>query len=658
MQQFTIIRDIVLILLVSIPIIFVFNRLKLPSIVGFLVAGMIIGPHGFQLISEITEIEVMAEVGVILLLFVIGLEVSLGQLMKMKKFLLLAGGLQLLGTIVFSGALFYSFGISITQSIFLAMLLSLSSTAIVLKLLSDKRELEAPHGRIALGILIFQDLAIVPMFIVLPILGSGGGMSISEIILQLFFAFGVVAVVLFASKYLMPRIMETLVKMKMREAFTVGILLLLLGTAYLTHAVGLSFALGAFIAGLILSESDYSYQIVAEILPLKDAFNSLFFVSIGLLLNISFVFQFPYMLIGITAGVISIKAAVVIAIVKFMKYPLRTAVLAGLGLAQIGEFSFVLAQAGMDFQLIPDAFYNAFLASSIFTMILTPFFFMLAPVIAKKFGEIEPVIKAEENKNKLKKHVIIVGFGLNGKNLARVLKEASIQYIVVEMNPDTFQEQKRKGERIIYGDITREEILHQTQINDANIIVFAISDPASARRGLLQAKKMNPDIYAIVRTRFLSEIDELMAIGADEVIPEEFETSLQIFSKVLERYHIPLNIIMRQVALLRGESYTLMRAETADINSFIHLNEILAGGLTDTFYIGEDNAHINKTLGGLNMRAKTDATIIAIVRGKETLTNPSGKEVIKPGDTLVITGNHQSVDRAFQLLNRGEKKIF
>ena len=651
MQQFAIIRDIVIILLVSIPIIFVFNKLKIPSIVGFLAAGMIIGPHGFQLISEITEIEVMAEVGVILLLFVIGLEVSIKQLMRMKKFLIIAGGLQLIGTIAFSSIIFYSFGINITQSIFLAMLVSLSSTAIVLKLLSDKRELEAPHGRIALGVLIFQDLAIVPMFIVLPTLGSGSNMPVSEIVLQLFFAFGVVGVVLLASNYLMPRILETLVKMKMREAFTVGILLILLGTAYLTHAVGLSFALGAFIAGLILSESDYSHQIVAEILPLKDAFNSIFFVSIGLLLNIGFVFQFPYLLIGITAGIIVLKAIVVIAIVKFMKYPLRTAVLAGLGLAQIGEFSFVLAQAGMNFQLIPDDFYNAFLASSIFTMILTPFFFKFAPVIANRFGEIEPIKKTVEDEHKLTKHVIIVGFGLNGKNLARVLKEAGIQYIVVEMNPDTFQEQKSKGERIIYGDITREEILHQTKIEDANIIVFAISDPASARRGLIQAKIMKPDIYAIVRTRFLSEIDELMSMGADEVIPEEFETSLQIFSKVLERYHIPLNVIMRQVALLREESYTLMRAETADINSFIHLNEILAAGLTDTFYIEGDNIHINKTLSDLNLRAKTEATIIAIVRGKETLTNPSGNEVIKVGDTLVITGNHQSVDRAFQLLN-------
>ncbi|MBZ0199429.1 MAG: cation:proton antiporter [Ignavibacteriaceae bacterium] len=469
MQQFSIIRDIVLILLVSIPIIFIFNKLKLPSIVGFLVAGIFIGPHGFQLISNITEIEVMAEIGVILLLFVIGLEVSFDQLLKMKKFLLLAGGLQLIGTIFLSGLLFYLIGINLSQSIFLAMLLSLSSTAIVLKLLSDRRELDAPHGRIALSILIFQDLAIVPMFIALPILGSEGAMSGLDILLNLVFAFGVIILIFIAAKYLMPLVMEMLVKLKMREAFTVGILLLLLGTAYLTHSAGLSFALGAFIAGLILSESDYSHQIVAEIIPLKDAFNSIFFVSVGLLLDIRFILQFPFTFLAITIGVIVLKAFVIVSIVKYLKYPLRTAVLSGLGLAQIGEFSFVLAQSGMGYQLIPEMYYNAFLASSIFTMILTPFLFILAPYIAQWFGDIEPVKIVKGNELSLKQHVIIVGFGLNGKNLARVLKETGIKYIIVEMNPDTFKEQKQKGERIIYGDITREEILHQTYIMDAKL---------------------------------------------------------------------------------------------------------------------------------------------------------------------------------------------
>ena len=242
---------------------------------------------------------------------------------------------------------------------------------------------------------------------------------------------------------------------------------------------------------------------------------------------------------------------------------------------------------------------------------------------------------------------------MNGKNLARVLKETGIQYIIIELNPEVVKEEKAKGERIIYGDITKENILQLTHIENANVIVFAFSDPYSIRIGLQLAKKIKPSVYAIVRTRFTSEIEDLMQLGADEVIPEEFETSLQIFSKVLERFHIPLNIIMRQVGLLRGESYSLMRKDTANIHSFIHLNEILAAGLTDTYYVDENNPHISRTLAEINLRSETDATIIAIVRDSKTISNPSGKEILLANDTIVITGTHQAVDKAFEYLSKG-----
>lgn len=379
MYHFTVIRDLVVILLVSIPIVFLFKKINLPSIVGFLITGMIIGPHGLKLISEINEINIMAEVGVILLLFTIGLEVSLEKLAQMKKFLLFSGGLQVLFTIIFSTVIFLFFDLPFNQSVFLSMLVSLSSTAIVLKILSDKQQLEAPHGRISLGILIFQDLAIVPMFLLLPVLHSSDKIPVIQIILQLLYAFGAVAVIILLAKFLMPKILFQLAKLRIREVFTIGIVLLLLGTAYLTHSLGLSFALGAFIAGLILSESDFSHQIVSEILPFKDVFNSIFFISIGLLLNIHFLLSYPFILLGITLGIILLKSFIVIIIVKLMRYPLRVAALTGFGLAQIGEFSFILSQAGLNYNLIGNEFYNAFLVSSIFTMLLTPFLFQLSP---------------------------------------------------------------------------------------------------------------------------------------------------------------------------------------------------------------------------------------------------------------------------------------
>ena len=449
----------------------------------------------------------------------------------------------------------------------------------------------------------------------------------------------------------MPKVLFQLAKLRMREAFTVGIILLLLGTAYLTYSIGLSFALGAFIAGIILSETELSHQVVAEILPLKDAFNSIFFVSIGLLLNFQFVLIHPVTLALIIIGIFALKSLIIIGIIKFLRFPLRVAVITGLGLAQIGEFSFVLAQAGLDFNLIEASFYNGFLAISVFTMLLTPLVFLFIPSISKRFGSLESATKKAGETEELKDHAIIVGFGLNGKNLARVLKETGIKYIVIELNPETVKKEKLNGEKIIYGDITKENILHHTKIETAKIIVFAISDPAASRIGLQNAKRLNPSVYAIVRTRFTKEIKDLHKLGADEVIPEEFETSLQIFSKVLEQYHIPLNVIMKQVALIRGESYSMLTQEKVKSHSLAHLNEILAAGLTDTFFIDEKNPHIGKTLAEIDLRARTDATIITIVRNGKTISNPSGKEQLLQNDTIVITGTHLSVDKAFEYLN-------
>lgn len=655
MNQLLVIQDIVVILLVALPIIFLFKKLNIPSIVGFLIAGMIIGPFGFKLIKQIEEVEIMAEIGVILLLFTIGLEVSFSQLMRIKKFLIVAGSLQVGLTVTLSAAIFFILGIPVNQAIFFGMLVSLSSTAIVLKLLSDKGELEAPHGKISLGILVFQDLVIVPMFLALPILGAVGELKFSELIIKLLISFGSVAAIIVIAKLMMPKIMYQLANLRMRDAFTIGILLILLGTAYLTHSLGLSFALGAFIAGLILAESEFNFQIIADIHPLRDAFNSIFFVSIGLLLNIEFVVANPLAILAFSTGLLLFKATIIGIIVLFMKYPLRIAIISGLILAQIGEFSFILVQAGSNFNLIEAEYYNVFLASSIFTMIVTPFLFKLVPMIGFKTSDVKIMSdKVVKESDKLKGHVIIAGYGLNGRNLTRVLKETGINYVVIEMNPDTVREEKVKGEKIVFGDVSKSDLLKQVNIEDASVLVFAISDPETTRRALKLAKRLNSHIFTVVRTRYVNEIEELAKLGADSIIPEEFETSLEIFRKVLEKYHIPLNIIMKEVALIRNESYKVLRKEEEAANSFIHIDEILAAGLTETYFVNDDNPYAGKDLSEINLRAKTDATIIAIVRDGKIITNPSGKEKLSAHDTLVVTGTHISVDKAIWYLN-GEK---
>ena len=649
MNEFVIIKDIVVTLLVSVPIILLFHKLKIPSIVGFLIAGMIIGPYGFGLISEVKEIEIMAEVGVILLLFTIGLEFSLKELARIKKLLLIGGGLQVLITIIISYLILSLIGIGLNQALFIGMLISLSSTAIVLKLLSDKGEIESPQGKISVGILIFQDLAIVPMFLLVDILQQSGSVDLLSIVIRLLTSAAIIAFILFAAKYLAPRILYYLARSRMRELFTVGVILILLGTAFLTHTFGLSFALGAFIAGLILSESEYSSQIIAEILPFKDVFNSIFFVSIGLLLNINFAIQFPLEIFLISVSIIVLKSLIVFALILFLKYPTRIAIISALGLAQIGEFSFILAQQGGN---LLGEYFNLFLASTIFTMIATPFLIKFAPLIANKSKSIKKEdVDSVSGIEKLQDHVIIAGFGLNGRNLAKVLKESGINYIIIEMNPDTVKQERAKGEQIIFGDISREEVLHSAGIHTAKVLVVVISDRAISRRVIRIAKNLNKDLFVLVRTRYISETDELKSLGADLVIPEEFETSIQIFSSVLKQYHIPINVIMQQINLIRGESYKLLRAENSSTDTLAHLDEILAAGITDTFYVNEENPNLDKSLAELNLRAKTNATIIAIVRESKTITNPGPNEKIISHDTLVITGTHKSVDSAFQILS-------
>ncbi len=654
MQEYPIIRDIVIILFVSIPIVFIFNKFRIPSIAGFLIAGILIGPNVFKLITEVEQIEIMAEIGVILLLFTIGLEISLQRLMQMKRLLIVAGGLQVLLTILISGLFFYLVGIPLNQSIFFGMLLSLSSTAIVLKLLDDKNELEAPHGRIAVGMLIFQDIAIVPMILFVPVLALAGDVGFELISLQLIVSLLAVVIIIVLARFFIPKIIYQMAKLRIREVFTIGTLLLILGTAHLTEMAGLSLALGAFVAGLMISESEFSHQVFADIIPLKDAFISIFFVSIGLLLNVQLVLEVPTLIVFLILGIVVIKSGIIVLVIIFMKFPTRTALITGLSLAQVGEFSFVLASVGIINNILSPEYYHAFLASSIFTMLLTPLLVHIAPSLATKVSGLQsayPQTKPDTTVHKLKHHVIIVGYGLNGQNVARVLKETGIPYVIIELNPETVNRLTAKKEHVIFGDVTRRDILELADVRTARCIVFAISDPGAAAMGLKLSNQLNPDIFTIVRTRNTTGIETLKQLGANVVIPEEFETSLQIFSKVLENYHIPLNVVMKQMAILRSESYQMMVKEGSGVSSLTHIDEILAAGITETYYVDDDNPHIGQTLSELNLRARSDATIIAIVRNGKTITGPAPSEKITAHDTYVLVGDHKSVDRAIQVLN-------
>jgi len=498
-----ILRSLVIILSVSALIVYALSRVKIPPLVGFLLAGVIIGPHGLELLRDTHAVELMAEIGVVLLLFTIGIEFSLSRLMRMKKAVIAGGGSQVVLTIGLSALMSYAATRNLNMSIFFGFLIALSSTAIVLKMLTEKGDIDSPHGRMMVGILIFQDLCVVPLMLLIPSL-SGETIDLIDIALKMGKAAFIIVAVLLSARWLVPGLLHHVVRTRSRELFISTIILLCLGIAYFTSKFGLSLALGAFLAGLVISESEYAHQATSDILPFKESFMGLFFVSAGMLMNIGFAAD-NYLKVAIAVLLIfGLKLLTGTLSSLVAGSPLRTALYAGLGLAQIGEFSFVLAIAGKEVGLITEDFYQVFLSSTVITMILTPFIINAAPSLSgwvasrrlmKRLTRMEKSSERAGHPARRQGHVIIIGFGLNGRNLAKVLAEAEIPYVVLEMNPDTVQKMKKKGEPIYYGDATSIEILHNLSINKARLLVIAISDPASTRRIVSIARHENPDIF-------------------------------------------------------------------------------------------------------------------------------------------------------------------
>lgn len=647
-------KSLVIIFGASALVVFLLHKLKIPSIIGFLVAGAIISPYGIGIVKDIHSIEIMAEIGVILLLFTIGIEFSMSKLIRMKKAVIAGGGIQVLLTITLSAIAVYIVTGNTNRSIFFGFLIALSSTAIVLKMLSERGEIDSPHGRIMVGMLIFQDLCVVPLMLLIPVL-SGNGISITAIFIKMIKAAAIIAAVLLSARWMVPGILRQVVGTRSRELFITTIILLCLGIALLTSKFGLSLALGAFLAGLIISESEYAHQATSDILPFKDSFIGMFFVSVGMLMDVSYMSGNFAIIAVVVAGIFALKVITGILSALVIGSPLRTAFHAGFGIAQVGEFSFVLAVAGRTSGLITGDFYQIFLSSSVITMMATPFVLKAAPSVSawitsrhllKNVVKQRMISEAEGFPRRRHAHVIIVGFGLNGKNLARVLKEAEIPYIVLEMNSDTVRELKKKGEPIYYGDGTSKEILHKLGIERARLLVIAISDPASTRRIVAIARQENPDVYIIVRTRYLAEVDELRKLGANEVIPEEFETSIEIFSRVLYKYNFPGNVIMDMVDKVRSGSYTALRSMELPKRHLFEKCEWLPEIEIEGFKVSGNSHLAGKSIAELQVRKKTGVTIIAVRRSHEVFTNPEPDFRFRAGDIILFTGERKNMMKA------------
>ena len=657
MHDVPVFNDLVILLLVSVPIAFICDRLRLPVIIGFMVAGIVIGPFGFGLIRDARAVEILAEIGVVLLLFTIGLEFSLRRIVEMKRLVLWGGGLQVVLTTLLIIGVTYLLGRPPSQAIFFGFLFTLSSTAIVLKTYMDRAEIDTPHGKSAVGILLFQDLCIVPMMLMVPILSGKEGSSPVNIGLTLGGALLAIAVIIVAARIIVPRALHYIVRLRSSEVFIIFVVLVTLGTSWLTAQFGLSLALGAFIAGLVLSESEYSHQIVADILPFRDVFNSIFFVSIGMLLSVSFVVLNLLPVLAWVGGLILGKTLVALLAVRILGNSLRISVMAGIGLAQVGEFSFILAKVGVGQGLLSDTDYQTFLAAAIMSMIATPFLIQAAPRIGyavqsflSPHSLLEPTIGDVGVQEPLKGHVVIVGYGLNGRNLSNVLQTVNVPFVVLELNPDVVREAKERGVPILYGDSTRKEVLHRTGLEHARILVVAISDPIATRRTVALAREMNPDIHIIVRTRYMSEMSDLHELGANEIIPEEFETSIEIFSRVLREYGIARNVVQREADKIRQEGYQKLTLTSAPHIEVGAMAEALGNASTQTLFVDSNSLAVGKKLGEMDLRRRTGATLIAAIRDGDSQINPGPDFKFAPHDIIVLFGSPEEIEKAIEIV--------
>jgi len=555
-------RDLVVILGFGVLIVTLFHRFKLPSIAGFILSGILVGPKGLGLVNDVHQVEVFAEVGVALLLFGIGLELSLNKLRRLWKLILAGGFLQVGLSIITAFAISRFFGIPYKSAIFLGFLLALSSTAIVLRGLQQRGEVDAPHGRLTLGILVFQDFSVVPMMLAIPLL-SGSDIPTRDFLSTLLQSVAIVVGVLLAARLIVPRVLNLIARTRQRQLFILSIFLICIGTAWLITSSGASLAIGAFLAGLVVAGSEYRHQALADLISFREVFASLFFVSIGMLLAPSIILENIIPILILLVAILVGKSAITFMAATFLRLPLRVCLLAAVALAQVGEFSFVLLFAAQGTGLIEKSLESALVAAAILSMFLTPFALSFGPQLAAGVGklrrlthflEVTPAEDADNTVKAMRDHVIIGGYGFAGRELAQALNKYTIPYVIVDLNVENVRKASREAGDAYFGDVTSENVLKKLGIENAREFVILINDPSAAEHAVKVGRKIAPNLYIVVRTSYLLDIEPLLAAGADEVIPAEREAAVEVTSHVLSRHKADSRQIVEHCSEIRTRS--------------------------------------------------------------------------------------------------------
>ena len=650
-------RSLVLVFLVAGAILHLFHRLRLPSIVGLLLAGVLIGPHGFGVLRDRAQIEGVAEIGILLLMFSIGLDFTRERLQE----LLYSAGIgvaQMLICIAVATVATIAFVDRWVEAVFLGFLLSHTSSTLMLKLFLERGELSTPPVRLGLGISITQDLSVVLMLLAVPIM-AGDKVEFADLGWMLLRAAVVLAVAVALARWIIPVWMEHVIRSRSRELFLIFLIVVCLGTAWTTMVAGLSIGLGAFLAGLAIAESGYSHHTLSEVAPFRDLLISIFFISTGMLLDVAGIVDNAWLGVFLLLAVLAIKFVSGFAPILIWGYPLRVATIVGTGIAQIGEFSFVLGYTGLQAGLISDDHYSVFLLVSVGSMIASPFLVSNSTRLAAGLARIAALRRLDHHRltqesseqPPLEKHLIIAGYGLNGRNLATALQTFGLPFAVLEMNPDTVQAARRRGEPVFFGDCSRAEVLRKLHIDTACGMVLAISDAQATRQAVQIARHENSKLHIIVRTRYLTEIDVLRELGANEIIAEEFETSLEVLAIALKVFQTPSAAINRVIERFRSNAYRALRSEFPPTRRQEVLDAILPGLELETHRLSEGATAIGKSPRDLNLRTTTGATLLAVMRDSALVAVPSADFQLQQSDLLVLAGHSRQIADAVRVIS-------
>jgi monovalent cation:H+ antiporter-2, CPA2 family len=660
MHDLSFLSDLFIVAGVSVLAAMLVGRLRLPAIAGFMLAGAVVGPSGLGLVRDNRLIQSLAEVGVVLLLFTIGLEFSLSRLRRIGRLVAIGGALQVGLTILATVAVVTGvLGFSLRAGVFYGFMVALSSTAIVLRGLAERNEVDSPQGRFIIGALIFQDLAVIPMMLVLPVLAGTADKPLMRIGLALLEAAAMLALTAIVGRSVIPRLFARIDKLRSREVFLLAVLAVCIGASWATSIAGLSLALGAFLAGILLAESDYAHRALGEVLPLRDVLSSLFFLSLGMLLDVSALVERPLAVAAVFLVIFLGKGAIASIACLAMRFPPRVAVLSGACLAQFGEFGFVLAQAGVGLGLLDAAHGRIFLAASLLTMFVTPVSMRVAPSIAVGAKLLRPlerllgargVVEASSTDAILQDHIVVAGLGVGGRLLTDALEHTGVPYMVIDLNAEAVRAAATRGAFAFYGDITSEETLRHAHLPRARAFAVLINDPDAARRAVLTASRLAPELPVFVRTKYLAGHRHLSKLPNVNLIVEEVEAGVETLARVLRHADVPMNLIKAEVRQARSQTQESSRVTSSLPRRRLAEMAELAELKIESLVVQAGAVAVGRSATEMQLRTRSGALVVAVRRQGQLVEESAPDFRFAEGDVAYLVGTRDSIRRALELL--------